>query len=168
MLIRDDLADLYAYNAWANDRMIASVETLSEEEYARVLGGGWPSVADTLAHLASATRAWDERFAGRSPERLLTAADLPRREEAVAMLRAADTTLAERVRESSAADREKILAYTNLQGKTKRVPVWAVFRHAVNHASYHRGQIASMVRMLGKEPKATDLVFWAIVNTSPE
>ena len=168
MLIRDGLDDLYAYNSWANDRMIASVETLSEEEYARVLGGGWPSVADTLAHLASATRAWDERLGGRSPERLLTGADLPRRDDAVAMLHAADAALAERVRSSAAEDREKILAYTNLQGKTKKVPVWAVFRHAVNHASYHRGQIASMVRMLGYEPKATDLVFWAIVNTSQE
>ena len=168
MLIRDELADLYAYNAWANDRTIASVEALSDEEYARVLGGGWPSVADTLAHLASATRAWDERFAGRSPERLLTAKDLPRRGDAAAMLRAADAALAERVRASTPADREKILAYTNIQGKTKKVPAWAVFRHAVNHASYHRGQIASMVRMLGKEPKATDLVFWAIVNTPQE
>jgi uncharacterized damage-inducible protein DinB len=165
MLIRDDLSDLYAYNAWANERMLASVETLSEEEYARVLGGGWPSVADTLAHLASATRAWDERFAGRSPGRLLTAADLPKRDDAAAMLRAADAALADRVRASSPANREAILAYVNLQGVTKKVPAWAVFRHAVNHASYHRGQIASMVRMLGKEPKATDLVFWAIVNT---
>ena len=168
MLIRDELGDLFAYNAWANDRMIASVEALSEEEYARVLGGGWPSVRDTLAHLASATRAWDERFAGRSPERLLTGADLPRREEAVAMLRAADAALAERVRTSTEADRAAILSYVNLQGKTKKVPAWAVFRHAVNHASYHRGQIASMVRMLGHEPKATDLVFWAIVNTPQE
>jgi len=165
MLIHDELADLYAYNAWANDRMLASVEDLSGEEYARVLGGGWPSVADTLAHLASATRAWDERFGGRSPERLLTAADLPKLEDAAAMLRAADAALADRVRASSAAERESILSYMNLQGVTKRVPAWAVFRHAVNHASYHRGQIASMVRRLGKEPKATDLVFWAIVNT---
>ena len=168
MLIRDDLPDLYDYHAWANARMIASVETLDAGEYGRVIGGGWPSVADTVAHLASATQAWHDRFHGRSPSRLLTAADLPERDGAISLLRSADEAVTALVRETPAEDRSKILAYTNLQGITKRVPYWAVFRHVVNHASYHRGQIASMVRMLGKEPKATDLVFWAIVNTPQE
>jgi uncharacterized damage-inducible protein DinB len=168
MLIRDELSDLFDYNAWANERMISSIEALDAEEYGRVLGGGWPSVADTLAHLASATGAWQERFRGNSPSRLLTAADLPEREPAVALLRSADAAIAAFARDTRPEDRAKILAYTNLQGKTKKVPYWAVLRHVVNHASYHRGQIASMVRMLGHEPKATDLVFWAIVNTSQE
>ena len=168
MLIADDLSDLYGYHAWANERMISSIEALDASEYGRILGGGWPSVADTVAHLASATRAWRERFDGTSPARLLTAADLPEREPAVALLRSADASVAALVRETAPEDRSKILSYTNLQGKTKKVPYWAVFRHVVNHASYHRGQIASMVRMLGKEPKATDLVFWAIVNTPQE
>jgi len=168
MLIRDEVSDLFAYNTWANERMISSIEALDAEEYGRALGGGWPSVADTVAHLASATGAWLERFLGNSPARLLTAADLPEREAAVALLRSADAAIAAFAREMPAEDRAKILAYTNLQGKTKKVPFWAVLRHAVNHASYHRGQIASMVRMLGHEPKATDLVFWAIVNTPQE
>jgi len=168
VLIRDELSDLFDYNAWANERMISSIEALDAEEYGRVLGGGWPSVADTVAHLASATGAWQERFRGNSPARLLTAADLPEREPAVALLRAADAAIAAFARDTPPEDRAKILAYTNLQGKTKKVPYWAVLRHVVNHASYHRGQIASMVRMLGHEPKATDLVFWAIVNTPQE
>jgi len=168
MLIRDELSDLFDYNAWANERMISSIEDLDAEEYGRVLGGGWPSVAETVAHLASATDAWRERFRGNSPARLLTAADLPEREPAVALLRSADAAVAAFAGESTPEDRAKILTYTNLQGRTKKVPYWAVLRHVVNHASYHRGQIASMVRMLGHEPKATDLVFWAIVNTSQE
>jgi uncharacterized damage-inducible protein DinB len=28
----------------------------------------------------------------------------------------------------------------------------------VNHATYHRGQLASMLRQLGKTPPSTDLV----------
>lgn len=168
MLIRDEIEDLYAYNAWANARTIASVEALTEEEYARNLGGGWPSVRDTFVHIGSATRAWRERFAGRSPDRLQTGADVPARPDAIALLRDADREIEAFVRETPAADRSKILAYVNLQGATKRVPYWAVFRHVVNHASYHRGQISSMIRTLGKDPKPTDLVFWAIVNTPQE
>lgn len=168
MLIADDYASLYDYTIWANGRTIDSCRALTPEEYARDLGGGWPSVADTLAHLASATRAWHERFHGRSPDRLLTGKDLPALEDAAAMLTEADAALKTFVLEWPAARRNDILAYTNLRGETKKVYYWAVFRHAVNHASYHRGQISSMIRRMGKDPKATDLVLWGILNTPQE
>ena len=168
MLIADDYASLYDYNAWANGRMLASCRELPPAEYSRELGGAWPSVADTLAHLASATRAWHQRFQGQSPERLLTGADLPGFAEAARMLGEADAAVRKLVVETPAERRNDILTYRNLRGETKKVVYWAVFRHIVNHASYHRGQVSSMVRMLGHEPKATDLVLWGILNTPQE
>jgi uncharacterized damage-inducible protein DinB len=168
VLTRDDLNSLYAYNRWANARTAESCRALSDEEYARPLGAGWTSVRDTLVHIASATQAWFDRFHGRSPDRLLTGADVPGLAEAIERLERADEALAGFMRECPEPDRERILAYTNLRGQVKRVPYWAVFRHAVNHASYHRGQVSAMIRMLGHEPKATDFVFWAILQTPQE
>jgi uncharacterized damage-inducible protein DinB len=168
VLIADDLSSLYSYHSWANGRMLSACRELRPEEYSRDVGGGWPSVADTLAHLASATRAWHERFRGNSPDRLLTGADLPAFEDAAAMLTRADSDLKALVVEMPGKRRSEILEYRNLKGEVKKVPYWAVFRHAVNHASYHRGQISSMIRRIGKEPKATDLVLWAILNTPQE
>ena len=167
-MIADDYASLYAYNRWANERTASSCRDLSEEQYRRALGGGWPSVADTLVHIASATQAWYDRFQGASPSRLLTAADVPDLDDAVRRLEAADAAVAGFVAATPEADRGKVLAYTNLQGAIKRVPYWAVFRHVVNHASYHRGQISTMIRSLGASPKATDLVFWGILQTPQE
>ena len=169
--MNDDFDSLYAYNRWANERVVASCRGLSKEEYERRvqnMGGGWPSVRDTLVHIGSATKAWHERFRGNSPSRLLTGADVPDLEGAVRLLDEADEILTRLVKETPAARRGDILAYTNLQGAVKKVPYWAVFRHAVNHASYHRGQISTMIRAMGKDPKPTDLVFWAIVNTPQE
>jgi uncharacterized damage-inducible protein DinB len=168
MLIADDFENLYAYNRWANERTADSCRPLTAEEYGRKIGGGWPSVRDTLVHIASATSAWHERFLGSSPSRLLTGADVPGIDEAIALLEKGDAALSRFVLETPAERRTKILAYTNLQGSIKKVPYWAVFRHAVNHASYHRGQISTMIRAMGKDPKPTDLVFWAIVNTPQE
>ena len=36
-----------------------------------------------------------------------------------------------------------------------------VFRHVVNHSTYHRGQVASKLKRLGVEPPVTDFIFWA-------
>ena len=168
MLIADDFASLYAFNRWANERTVASCEALTKEEYERKIGGGWPSVRDTLVHIAAATKAWYERFAGNSPQRLLTGSDVADLDEAARLLEEADALLTRFVLEMPTDRRNEILAYRNLQGAVKKVPFWAVFRHAVNHASYHRGQISTMIRSMGKDPKPTDLVFWAIVNTNQE
>jgi len=165
MLIEDDYESLYSYNSWANERTVATCRQLTTQEYERKIGGGWPSVRDTLVHIASATKAWHDRFHGNSPPRLLTGADVPGIDEAIERLLAADEALRGFVLATAAQDRGKILAYRNLKGETKKVPYWAVFRHAVNHASYHRGQISTMIRSMGKDPRPTDLAFWAIVNT---
>jgi uncharacterized damage-inducible protein DinB len=165
MLIGDDLPSLYAYNRWANERVAESCAGLTVEEYARSLGGGWPCVRDTLVHIGSATQAWRDRFAGNSPSRLLTGADVPELAGAARLLGDADRAMEQFVAETPEDARRRVLAYVNLSGATKRVPYWAVLRHVVNHASYHRGQISTMIRTLGHDPKATDLAFWAILQT---
>ena len=58
----DDLAPLYAYNAWANGRVLESLRALPEADYVKEQGGGWPSLRSTFVHLAGATDAWAERF----------------------------------------------------------------------------------------------------------
>jgi uncharacterized damage-inducible protein DinB len=165
MLIEDDFPTLYAYNRWANERVVESCHALTADEYRREQGGGWTSVRDVLVHIASATDAWHERFSGRSPGRLLTGVDVPALEEAASRLTLADAAIERLVLETPFERRSEILAYRNLQGEVKKVPYWAVFRHVVNHATYHRGQIASMIRRLEKTPNPTDFVFWAIQNT---
>ena len=40
------------------------------------------------------------------------------------------------------------------------LPPWAVLRHVVNHATYHRGQVASKLKRFGVEQPATDFVYW--------
>ena len=55
--------------------------------------------------------------------------------------------------------------FRNMKGQTLTVPLWAALRHVVNHASYHRGQVASKLKRLGVEPPITDLVFWVAEQT---
>ena len=39
-----------------------------------------------------------------------------------------------------------VLPYVNLQGQTWQYPLWRQMYHVVNHSSYHRGQLTTMLR----------------------
>jgi len=39
-------------------------------------------------------------------------------------------------------------------------PNWQANLHIVNHGTYHRGQIAALMRQQGHHPQSTDLIYY--------
>jgi len=160
MIDAGTIRELYGYNRWANARIFETVRPLTPEQLARDLGSSYPSVRDTLVHVVGAEWLWLERWRGTSPKTVLGPADFPRAD-----------TLEARWREVEADQRvfldgltEERLAsmvrYVNLQGQPWEYPLWRQMVHLVNHSSYHRGQVAAMLRQLGSRAVSTDfLVF---------
>ena len=54
----------------------------------------------------------------------------------------------------------EVLSYVNLQGQTFAYPLRRMLQHVVNHGTYHRGQITTLLRQLGAAPLATDLLLY--------
>jgi uncharacterized damage-inducible protein DinB len=53
------------------------------------------------------------------------------------------------------------LSYENLQGRRWEYSLAHMMQHVVNHSSYHRGQVVTLLRQLGRAPPPTDyLVFF--------
>jgi uncharacterized damage-inducible protein DinB len=48
-------------------------------------------------------------------------------------------------------------------GIETRLPRWKILRHVLNHSTLHRGQIVSVIRILGRQPPQTDVLsFYAV------
>lgn len=165
-MFQDDLFALYAYNRWADDRVLEAARRLSPEQYAQEPLPGWTSVRATLVHVADAALIWSRRIAGETVAARASEAAFPTIDDAARLFdqahEAFDRLLPTLTPERLAA----VWSYRNLEGKDLRVPLWAVLRHVVNHGSYHRGQVAAKLKRLGVDPPATDLVFWAIEQTA--
>jgi len=157
-----ELLELYEYNEWANEKTIASLRALPEADYVREQGGGWPSLRATFVHLAGATDAWAERFSGRDALVLAKETDLPKLEDAVRVLLSAQEKHRNHLKNLTRDKLERPFSWKNLAGEVRAAPYEIVVRHVVNHQTYHRGQIASMVRRVGGKPVATDMVRWGI------
>ena len=157
-----EILGLYEYNEWANEKTIASLRALPEADYVREQGGGWPSLRATFVHLAGATDAWAERFSGRDALVLAKQTDLPKLEDAVRVLLSAQEKHRNHLKNLTRDKLERPFSWKNLAGEVRAAPYEIVVRHVVNHQTYHRGQIASMVRRVGGKPVATDMVRWGI------
>ncbi len=152
--------ELYRYNRWANRRIFEAVSQVTPEQFLKDLGGSYPSIRDTLTHVVGSEWLWLRRWKGTSPRTSFQPADFPQ----LAALRARWLAVEdEQSAFTESVDDELLLspvAYVNLQGETWEYPLWRQMYHVVNHSSYHRGQVTTMLRQLGARPIATDfLVF---------
>jgi uncharacterized damage-inducible protein DinB len=154
---QEDTLTLYDYNAWANARVLDAAAGLSAEQFLRDLKNSFPSVRDTLAHILGAEWIWMRRWRGEPTSALLQASDFP----TVQSLRDRFAALEQERRgflESLSDDRlQAPFSYRDTAGKSHSLRLVQSLQHVVNHGTYHRGQITTLLRQLGGTPVSTDL-----------
>jgi uncharacterized damage-inducible protein DinB len=154
----ENICALYDYNAWANHRSLDAASALKPEEFTRAMGSSFSSVRDTLAHIYGGEWVWLERFQGRSPASLPDVAQFPD----VASLRERwsehEPRLLGFVRGLSQSDLDRVMEYKTLKYGVYKNPLWQSMQHLVNHGTYHRGQVTTLLRQLGAQPVLTDLM----------
>jgi uncharacterized damage-inducible protein DinB len=156
----EEIQQLYDYNAWANHRALSAAEKLSPEQFTRSVASSFSSVRDTLVHICAAEWIWLERFQGRSPSGL---PDLARFQD-VPSLREhwlpQEQRLLGFVCGLTLSELEREFEYKTLKFGVNRNPLWQSLLHVVNHGTYHRGQVTTLLRQLGAEPVLTDLIYF--------
>lgn len=163
-----DIQELYRYNQWANDRIFEPVTGLTPREFTRDLGSSYPSIRDTFIHIIWAEWIWLQRWKGISPRHVFDATEFPDLNTLKA--RWLELKAEQRVFVGAVtAERLRVaVAYVNLQGQTWRYPLWRQMYHVVNHSTYHRGQLTTMLRQLETAPVPTDfLVFHDELESGP-
>jgi uncharacterized damage-inducible protein DinB len=155
----DDLRVLLDYHYWARDRVLDAAAALSPEQLTRNLGNSFGSVRDTLVHTYSAEWIWYARWQGQSPAGMLDPARFPD-----------VTTLGQAWRDHERKMRalfagldadgiSKVIDYQSMAGQPMRSVLWHMLQHVVNHATYHRGQVTTLLRQLGAAPpRSMDLI----------
>jgi uncharacterized damage-inducible protein DinB len=154
-----DLRTLLDYHYWARDRLFEAIEPLTVEQLTRDLGSSFPSIRATVVHIYAAEFAWHLRWHGQSPTALMTSDAFPD----VAAVRRAwtehEATMRAFVEQLGDEGVAKVFEFTLLGGAAGSSPFWQMLQHIVNHASYHRGQVTTMLRQLGARPaKSMDMI----------
>jgi uncharacterized damage-inducible protein DinB len=144
---------LYQYNAWANKRVLGALEKQQVAD---------EKILTLMSHVLSAQRIWLSRIKGLPVDQypLWKQYDVPTLikmghdvgEEWLAFVQSND-------------DFNRPLVYHNYVGNPYTNNVEHIMMHLVNHCTYHRGQIALLMRQKGFEPINTDFITYDRVVT---
>ena len=137
---------LYHYNAWANERVLSCLmrQSVIDEKVLTIFG-----------HVLAAQFLWLHRIKDLPPPNVKLWGDYSL-EALEKMTVEANQRWLEFVETSESFDRE--MTYKNYVGELYTNNVETIMMHLVNHCSYHRAQVALLLRQKGFEPINTDLI----------
>jgi uncharacterized damage-inducible protein DinB len=165
--MQDDVVALFAYDRWANTKVLGACRQLTAQQYVAEPVPGWSSVRSTIYHIAWVTEFHLRTLACVPDDSLPTEADLPTVDDAARLLERAYRRFDD-LRPTLTPEGLNTVLTLRGPGYTYRLPRWALLRHIVNHSTYHRGQVASKLKRLGIEQPNTDFFFWAIEQIPQE
>ena len=109
----------------------------------------FPSLRKTVYHIWDAEFIWLKRLSGESlssgPSKLFKG----KFSEASEEIKLINHSFIEFVKKTEGEKLSSDFTYKNIEGKPFSNPVWESVLHCVNHSTYHRGQIVTMLRQLG-------------------
>jgi uncharacterized damage-inducible protein DinB len=154
-----DARALFAFNAWAHGRTFAAVRALPAGVADAPAPSSYPTIRATLAHLASAEWIWLQRWLGSSPTAppAWQGGTVEELEADLAGVAAARDAFLATLTDAELA---QICTFRTLAGAEFAIALGGLMQHVVNHATYHRGQVATQMRQLGHTPPGIDLLLY--------
>lgn len=156
----DEARRLFAFNDWANDRLSETLKRLSPEKTTATAESSFSSLRDTHAHILAAEWRWLRRWL--------------REDQGAPPPAVKQGTVGEVAAALAEVQDERRSLLTRLSDADLKVPDWYretrepahtyslddMFRHLVNHSTYHRGQATTQLRQLGETPPGTDFILF--------
>lgn len=150
-----------AYNLWANERVAHLLMAQDDAVLQAEQKSSFASISKTLLHIWDAEVIWLTRLKGGSitdwPSRNFSGTKAEMLREFIRN----STELMAFVTEKGPAFQQQTIAYKNMKGDVFENSVEEILFHLVNHGTYHRGQITTLLHGAGvTQMVSTDLIAW--------
>ncbi len=137
------------YNLWAMRTLLSFLRTQEKGLSDKPVSSSFSGIRNTLLHITDAEVIWLSRLEG-NPVSDWPSKTFSGNEDALYEL---SESVSERLYTFVSAQSNdfglKKIAYTNMKGDQFENSVLQILLHLINHGSFHRGQIITMLRQLG-------------------
>jgi uncharacterized damage-inducible protein DinB len=159
--VKTDVIRIFSdYHTWANERILAACDGLSDAQFVAAGSASFSSIRDTLVHTMWAQWNWLLRWRGEpNPPRFDPAAypdvGAVRRHWA-----AIDGETHAFVAGLDEAALETTCRYVNSRDEPMAHPLWQLMLHQVNHGTQHRSEVAAILTEYGHSPGWMDFTVY--------
>ncbi|PEP48214.1 DinB family protein [Bacillus pseudomycoides] len=156
---------MYNYHIWANQTILGRIKELPSSVLSQEVNSSFPTIAHALSHIYAVDKMWYLVLTGNGMQEALQAC-IPLNES---ILSSVDeyahnfAELAEQYREwfRSQTDLEQTILLDNPFASIRQTRLSEIVLHVVNHGTYHRGNVSTMLRQLGHASTMNDYsLFW--------
>jgi uncharacterized damage-inducible protein DinB len=147
-----------AYSAWATNRLFDALESLSAEESTRDMKSSHRSIHGTLTHLVGAEKMWLSRMSGTPDKAMITPGDLPAVADVKSTWEQTGFAMAKFLGGMTDKKLQETFTMSTSTGEKFTHTFAQALQHVVDHSSYHRGQVITLMRQMGHTPPNTGMI----------
>ncbi|WP_257351032.1 DinB family protein [Pseudalkalibacillus decolorationis] len=145
---------MYDYHVWANGVIIDRLKELPKDIYHKEIQTGFSSVSKVLSHIYLVDRGWFEIVSGKSMKEAMASTNQLREQVETKSIDEMETIFFDLYKRFKAyldhqEDVEKEIVVDNPYAGILDTSISESVLHVVTHGSYHRGNIATMLRQMG-------------------
>ncbi|MDD8016859.1 MAG: DinB family protein [Bacteroidota bacterium] len=153
-----DFKTFFEFNRWANAKTMQAVESLPEEKLFVETKSSFGTIHGTLVHLIGAEDIWLQRLNGAERGLFMKKENYSTYLSLKTKWKEVENGLQKYIDTAKEEDISRTFTFYNLKGEQVSQKIWQSLHHLVNHSTYHRGQITTLIRQLGGTPIGTDMI----------
>ena len=146
---------LLQYDHWATMKLLTHIESFEEDIFHKTMNSVFPTIAETFYHIFRGQRIWIKRYIPslEVDESTVGFRDIEHAKNSFLYLHKIIMDCIH-----TYYDQVSDMVYQNSKGTEFKNTIDEIMIHLANHGTYHRGNIASMIRECGQKGTSTDYI----------
>ncbi len=141
--------ELASYNIWANRKAMDWLQQITDAQWEQVITSSFSSVRQTALHIASAESIWIDFWTKAPAPVFISGTFTGTKSDLIAIWEKASTGMKAYLVSHPEEDFMAPVAFRYPRGGEAQMPFVHTFSHIINHSTYHRGQLVTLLRQVG-------------------
>jgi len=160
---------LAAYNRWANGKAAAWLAEITDDQWQQTVASSFESVMQTAIHIASAQKIWVDFWKAESNPVYLSSCFTGTKSELIHLLLESSKNLQAFIENYPEENYTNSISFLYPDGRKGAMPFWQTVSHIINHSTYHRGQLVTLLRNVGYTNfSSTDLATYCLLHLNEQ
>jgi uncharacterized damage-inducible protein DinB len=147
--LKDYFIELAEFSHWADDRVMTWLSQITDETWNKEALSSFGSIRDTAVHIVSAQKIWLDFWTNAQQPIYLSSEFTGSREELIDIWKATSTALKHFIAQYPIAAYSSEIQVRKPNGEMNTMEFRKTFPHMINHSTYHRGQLVTLLRQVG-------------------